>query len=406
MPKNLQTLSLILVCVIGGAAAAQTKPLRVDGGIQTAPQSSWTGTTGVGGLYYQTGVGLVMRKTDNTEVTLGAGGGAASTLASSYSAGTSGASSTITYDSTRSFLKILDAPTSLNVLFQLRNNADSLTYVSLTSNSQHFFRSGAVDGPAAVGFAVDTNAAWSNATSKPFRVLSGGIERFSVTGPGNLNLVANASIVGASSATNTNALSITTNVADGSTSVGLRINNSTTLATGALLQLANAGTTLLSITPVATSGVRLTGGSAWLSIDSTNGSLLGYGSNYLFVGVSSITANGLPLVSDGISTLGTSSTPWPVAWAKFHGVTLGSPLTSATTITPTSALHHVTGTVSVTTIATTNLPSTFAGSLTIICDAACVFATGGNISTGFTGAVNKAYVFWWDGTAWRVQGGG
>jgi hypothetical protein len=53
-----------------------TKPLRSDSGIQMATGSaSWQGSTGVGGIYYKTGVGLVMRKTDNTEVTLGSGGG-------------------------------------------------------------------------------------------------------------------------------------------------------------------------------------------------------------------------------------------------------------------------------------------------------------------------------------------
>lgn len=53
-----------------------TKPLRSDSGLAFATgTASWQGPTGVGGLYYATGVGLVMRKTDNTEVTLGAGGG-------------------------------------------------------------------------------------------------------------------------------------------------------------------------------------------------------------------------------------------------------------------------------------------------------------------------------------------
>jgi hypothetical protein len=65
------------------------KPFRADAGVQMATgTAAWNGSAGVGGIYYKTGVGLVMRKTDNTEVTLGAGGGASFPLTNGTSTNT------------------------------------------------------------------------------------------------------------------------------------------------------------------------------------------------------------------------------------------------------------------------------------------------------------------------------
>jgi hypothetical protein len=65
------------------------KPFRADAGVQMSTgTAAWNGATGVGGLYYKTGVGLVMRKTDNSEVTLGAGGGASFPLTNATSTNT------------------------------------------------------------------------------------------------------------------------------------------------------------------------------------------------------------------------------------------------------------------------------------------------------------------------------
>jgi hypothetical protein len=65
------------------------KPFRADAGVQMSTgTAAWNGATGVGGIYYKTGVGLVMRKTDNSEVTLGAGGGASFPLTNATSTNT------------------------------------------------------------------------------------------------------------------------------------------------------------------------------------------------------------------------------------------------------------------------------------------------------------------------------
>ena len=56
---------------------------------------------------------------------------------------------------------------------------------------------------------------------------------------------------------------------------------------------------------------------------------------------------------------------------------VGPALASATTITPSSAIHHVTGSA---TISTINAPSGFSGPAWLISDAGFSLTTGGNIS--------------------------
>lgn len=60
---------------------------------------------------------------------------------------------------------------------------------------------------------------------------------------------------------------------------------------------------------------------------------------------------------------------------------IGSPLASATTITPTNDIHHLTGTGTITTI---TIPPSFKGSVTLICDSTAQFNTGGNFGRAFT----------------------
>lgn len=76
----------------------------------------------------------------------------------------------------------------------------------------------------------------------------------------------------------------------------------------------------------------------------------------------------------------------------------GGAVASATTITPTGQIFHVTGT---TAIATINLPFTgFTGSITIIPDGIFTTTTAGNIALASTAAVNKALIMTYDGTKW------
>jgi hypothetical protein len=84
----------------------------------------------------------------------------------------------------------------------------------------------------------------------------------------------------------------------------------------------------------------------------------------------------------------------------------GAAVASATTIAPTGAIFHVTGT---TPIATISLPqgmsSTLVGSITIIADAAWTTTTAGNISSAITATAGTAYIFTYDGTnsKWYIK---
>lgn len=78
--------------------------------------------------------------------------------------------------------------------------------------------------------------------------------------------------------------------------------------------------------------------------------------------------------------------------------TVGGAVASASTITPTGSVFHVTGT---TTISTINPPYTgFTGCITIIPDGIFLTNTSGNIAIASTSVVSKAICFTYDGTKW------
>lgn len=110
------------------------------------------------------------------------------------------------------------------------------------------------------------------------------------------------------------------------------------------------------------------------------------------------------------STLG-SVNPYFVAAAVegvytvgYYSGSKGANVSSATTISPSGMIFHVTGT---TTIQTINLPYAdgsanynFRGSITIIPDGIFATTTGGNIAIASTAVVGKALIMTWDGTSW------
>jgi hypothetical protein len=80
------------------------------------------------------------------------------------------------------------------------------------------------------------------------------------------------------------------------------------------------------------------------------------------------------------------------------GRTLGTAVASATTITPTGAVFHVSGT---TPVATINLPyAGFVGEITIIPDGLFTTTTAGNIGLASVMVVGKANLMTYDGTKW------
>lgn len=84
--------------------------------------------------------------------------------------------------------------------------------------------------------------------------------------------------------------------------------------------------------------------------------------------------------------------------AGFWGQKVGGNVSSASAITPTGQMFHVTGT---TAIATINLPATgFTGCIELIPDGIFTTTTAGNIGLASTAVVSKALHECYDGTKW------
>lgn len=117
--------------------------------------------------------------------------------------------------------------------------------------------------------------------------------------------------------------------------------------------------------------------------------------------------NGIANVSGFPLYIGTVAAPFQYAAFDWYAAPAGTALASATTITPTTGYHSLTGTTPVATIATTNLPTSFTGFLTLTCTAACAFTNAGNIlvpATGLTGVAGQQYTFFFNGTNWAPPG--
>lgn len=76
---------------------------------------------------------------------------------------------------------------------------------------------------------------------------------------------------------------------------------------------------------------------------------------------------------------------------------VGSPLTSASELRPTHAIHKVSGTSAISTI---HAPSGFTGPLFLIPLDAWTFATGGNIALSGTATAGRLLIMVYDGTVW------
>lgn len=133
---------------------------------------------------------------------------ASNSLQSVYDAST-GAPVDVTFTNTDGGIRFRqDAGAAVTSLFRVSNNGATADFLSITSNSTQFLKSGMADGAAAIAVEVDTTATWSNATAKLFRVRNNGTERINILASGALNQsmvgIATAQTVGAS-LTNTTA---------------------------------------------------------------------------------------------------------------------------------------------------------------------------------------------------------
>lgn len=270
-----------------------TKPFRSDSGVAMATgTASWQGPTGVGGIYYKTAVGLVMRKTDNTEVTLGSGGGSTGNWvfslndadlsgAGTMTLGAGGVTTALTVGNSGFGTMTLSGARLLitqRALATTGSSAFAITagaHTALTASTENFD----------VNFSLNRTVQWATGAlaTQRFSVFQAPTISFvgasNVTGntatvaitdapvmgtnatltgnkwalwlqSGNLGMGPNSFIANSSQAsTNTVALTITSNVADGATSVATRFNNGTAFTTdGALAyDFQNNGTSRFTI---------------------------------------------------------------------------------------------------------------------------------------------------------------
>lgn len=256
-------------------------PFRSDAGIQTTQQASWTGATGVPGLYYQTGVGMRVRKPDNTEFTIGAGGGS-TTLAATYAAGASTTDSIFALDATRGALIFRDNATPIGTIVDIQASTAVSKFKFDASNMTFGANRGILTtaGNGAFDFSSATGIFKTSTGSHTFGSAAWGVP-------------ANLVVTGAASSTNTTGMSHVANVADGATSVAHDFNNATTLANAAasLLRVRNNGTTLLTTLLNNSDGVALVdgGGQSSLRLSTNAGTVLGYGGATYAAGSGSIT---------------------------------------------------------------------------------------------------------------------
>jgi hypothetical protein len=85
------------------------------------------------------------------------------------------------------------------------------------------------------------------------------------------------------------------------------------------------------------------------------------------------------------------------------GTSVGAAVASASSITPTGGIFHVTGTTTIATIAIGQYTASIGGCITIIADGAWTLATSGNISTALTAVAGTPYQGCYDGTKWYVK---
>lgn len=259
-----------------------------------------------------------------------------------------------------------------------------------------------------------------------------------------LSLAANSVLTGAASATNTVGLAYTSAVADGASSVAHSFDNSSAFSTdGAVsFRVRNNASDLFTISrsngsrkftfngDADASGngpvlVKSTSSSAGLTLDATTAGGRIYQMYSTTAGLwnlADITAGAnrwqmdstgaFAPSADNSYTFGIAANRVKASYNYWYDTKMGAQLTAAATITPTSAIHHVTGATTINIISNANLPTSGNVSVTLIADSAITFGTsasaGGIKVAPAALAINKAMTFVYDSatTFWyAVQGG-
>lgn len=110
-----------------------------------------------------------------------------------------------------------------------------------------------------------------------------------------------------------------------------------------------------------------------------------------------VTPVGLVPRVDATYWLGSNLLRMKSIWSAWHDTKLGAQLTAASTITPTTGAHHVTGATTIDTIAITNIPTSGNVELILIADGGTItVSSAGNVAVAFTIAQNKAQKLYYD----------
>lgn len=297
----------------------------------------------------------------------------------------------------------------------LGSNAGSGTTFTKTLNPMYFEASSASSGTQLVNSPILRWRPhyWNGSADTPYdlRLLgimdstgptahwsfnANGTEVFQFTSGKAFNIGANGSIGNISqAATNTTGLTLASNVADGASTIGTVFNAVTALSnsTAKVFSWQNGGIEKMYL-DAPNNLLRFTTSNSGIS-DATAAAQLAFNQagSIFFFGTTIY-----PLV-DNSSHVGAAANRWHDVYSYWYDVAVGAQLTAAATITPTSAVHHVTGATTITTIATTNLPTSGNVELKIIADGGTItFGTGGNIAVGTTIAINTWREFFWDNT--------
>jgi hypothetical protein len=216
---------------------------------------------------------------------------------------------------------------------------------------------------------------WCNGNTPNFRKSDGTDIALGAGGGGTGNWTFSGS-----DATVTGAASVSSNISSGSGLTGLTFNNTTAISGSSdnLACFQNAGINKMCLDApfdllrfsVAGGGISDAGASNQLAFSASG--IYFFGSTFY------------PFTTD-TSPLGASTNRWAGFFTDWYDTKIGAQLTAASTITPTSGVHHVTGTTTVSAIAVTNLPISANANLTLVADSGTVMlTTGGNIATAAT----------------------
>ncbi len=232
-------------------------------------------------------------------------------------------------------------------------------------------------------------------------------------------LATNTVVTTGSAATNTTGLAIKSTVADGATSVPILLEATTAVPSGKVVRVNNGATVEVAsiLSDFGSTIHEWRGANAIWGFRNSNGTGILAQSSIIYEYIAGVAYSQFSTTSyrpsnDGTQSLGIDGARWQAAMVRWHDTGRGAQLTAASTITPTTGLHHVTGATTINIIAATNVPSSGNVYLTLIADTAITLGSSGSAGGIKTApaalAQDKAITLVYDSatTFWYVVQGG